>query len=241
MKLFIVIPTIDGSLKADTFVSLWRFCRLPEVDMRCYQWNHDIVRVRNRAVYEFLRTDQTHLFFVDADVGFAPEVPVALYRSGFDFCAATYPKKKINWEAVREVAWAAGEGVAPDPIESPFDWPHLVGALSEEREVNGSPFKAAVAVPMGCTMLSRAMLETLTSDCITYGDTYAGKTVQVPALFNLEIHGDPDRGYALLPEDYSFSAHARRHGFQPWVLLDPICTHTGSYRFDVRETMAGLR
>lgn len=226
MKPFLVIPTIDGSITADTFASLWHLARADlTFDPRVMAWNQDVVRVRNRAVAEFLKSDCTHLWFVDADVGFAPEIPAALFASGLDFVAATYPKKRILW------------GQTP-----PVELASVALQSGEVREVNGLHFKATELVPMGCTLLSRHMLTTLCNmqgpNAIAwYGDRYGGEIHKVPALFNLEMRQRDDGELELLPEDYSFTVHAKRCGFTPWVLMDALCTHTGTMRFDVRKIM----
>lgn len=228
MKLFVAIPSIDGKITCDTFASLMRFARDPAMtfESQIMQWNQDVVRTRNRAVYEFLRSDCTHLWFVDADVGFSPSIVSALTNAGQPFVCATYPKKRIDWSKRR--------GGAPG-----IEWAHVVEPGLPEH-LGGRPFMRARLVPMGCALLAREMLEKCSAPppapygVVRYGDTYSGETHQVPALFNHEmmpIQG----GIAMLPEDYSFTEHARRHGFEPWVLADEFCTHTGSMRFDVRE------
>jgi hypothetical protein len=234
MKLFLCMPCIDGSITATTAQSIWRFAKRPEVvwDFATYMWNHDLVRVRNRAIYEFLKSDCSHLWFVDSDVGFTPEVPLAMIRSGFDFVAGAYPKKMIDWTKAGELA----RGGSPE-TSSPVAWAFTVKPDSEER----GPFKKAELVPMGMTILSRKLCEAVTANAPTYGDRYGnvGDLHQVPAVFNLAMI-EQEQGMALLPEDYSFTMRARHFGFDPWVLIDPICTHTGSMRFDVREIAGKL-
>jgi hypothetical protein len=219
----IVIPSIDGKLTCDTFSSLWKFARATsfELDFRVSSWNQDVVRVRNRAAYEFLRGKCDALWFVDADVGFDTDVPVRLINSGFDVVAAAYPKKRITW------------GV---PRSQMVEWTYRPMPGTEMEVVDGVPYQECEVLPMGCTLIQRHVIETIAAKCERYGDQYQSELHEVPNMFGLMMAksatGGPD---SLLPEDYSFSVRARACGFQLWTLGDPICTHTGSYKFDARE------
>ena len=230
MRLFLVIPTIDGKLTADTFSSLWRIRVEPSIAAQLYTmaWNQDVVRVRNRAVYEFLKSDADVLWFVDADVGFPPEVPkrmVEAIAAGKHLVAAAYPKKRVDWPALGDVARGADV--------SPFEWAFQLHEAATEH----GPWKQAELVPMGMTMISRELAAKVAEGAPRYGDRYGdGKIHQVPDVFGLMLI-QQESGVALLPEDYSFTLRARHFGYQPWVLLDPICTHMGSMCFDVRKIM----
>ena len=59
---------------------------------------------------------------------------------------------------------------------------------------------------------------------------------QIPNIFGQLMYPDPGgKTSSLLPEDFSFTARAIYAGYDAWALLDPVCTHTGSMRFDARE------
>lgn len=65
-----------------------------------------ITRARNYLVDEFMRSDCTHLMFIDADIGFDPNDIVALLAiadptSDKDIVCGPYPKKCISWEKVK--------------------------------------------------------------------------------------------------------------------------------------------
>lgn len=223
MKPFLCIPSWDGNITVDTFTSLWGVIRGAVLnEALLHVQNHDVVRVRNRAAYEFLRSDCSHLWFVDADVGFSPEVPRALFESGLDFCAAVYPKKAIKW------------GV---PRTEMLDWPFKPGELGAGMATfGGRPFQRAQFLPMGCALISREVVECVSELAEVYNHPFepGGPVHQVPNIFGQLLYPDPV-GQSLLPEDYSFTARAATAGFDAWALLDPVCTHTGSMRFDARE------
>lgn len=49
---------------------------------------------RTAILSRFLQGDWTGLFFIDSDVGWTPEAFDRVLNSGFDICAAPYPKRK---------------------------------------------------------------------------------------------------------------------------------------------------
>lgn len=63
-----------------------------------------ITRARNYLVDEFLRSDCTHLLFIDSDIHYNPQDIVALMALDKDVIGAPYPKKSINWNNVASAA-----------------------------------------------------------------------------------------------------------------------------------------
>jgi len=63
-----------------------------------------ITRARNYLVDEFLRTDFTHLLFLDADIHFNPQDIIAMLALDKDVIGAPYPKKAMNWHNIAEAA-----------------------------------------------------------------------------------------------------------------------------------------
>lgn len=53
-----------------------------------------IDRARGDCVAYFLSTEATHLFFIDADIGFAPDAFVRLLAAGKDIAGGVYPIKR---------------------------------------------------------------------------------------------------------------------------------------------------
>lgn len=61
-----------------------------------------ITRARNYLVDEFLRTDFTHLVFIDADIHFNAQDILTLLALDKDVIGGPYPKKSINWANIAE-------------------------------------------------------------------------------------------------------------------------------------------
>lgn len=72
-----------------------------------------ITRARNKLVADFRKSTCTHLFFVDADIGFTAADFKPLAESGFDVVCGAYPMKRVGWKNVTE---AVREGKAPEQL-----------------------------------------------------------------------------------------------------------------------------
>lgn len=79
-----------------------------------------ITRARNYLVDEFLRSDATHLLFIDADIHYTAQDVLAMIALDKDVCGAPYPKKSINWKNVKDA-------VLKNPNIDPKDIEKIVG------------------------------------------------------------------------------------------------------------------
>jgi hypothetical protein len=99
------MPCYGGMLTESTFSSYLRFAELAKslgVPWTIETMTNEslICRARNTLVAKFLhQTDATHLMFVDADIGFAAWMPLALLNHQLDVVAGLYPMKTlpIKW------------------------------------------------------------------------------------------------------------------------------------------------
>jgi hypothetical protein len=80
-----------------------------------YLFNESLItRARNYCVDEFMRSDCTHLLFIDSDIGFNANDVLTLLalqsdESEYDILCAPYPKKCISWEKIKQ---AVDKGIA---------------------------------------------------------------------------------------------------------------------------------
>lgn len=72
-----------------------------------YLFNESLItRARNYCCDEFLRSDCTHMLFIDSDIAFDANDIIGMLalmseESEYDVLAAPYPKKCISWEKVK--------------------------------------------------------------------------------------------------------------------------------------------
>src|SRR6202040_2237165 len=108
IHLVVATPCFGGqvsSIYAGSIFHLQRAVRSkPNMDLTVLMRDGDALITRARANLVTLFLDDpaaTHLLFVDADIGFAPEQVFRLIESGADVVAGVYPIKRINWEKAR--------------------------------------------------------------------------------------------------------------------------------------------
>ncbi|WP_374467887.1 hypothetical protein [Phenylobacterium sp.] len=88
-----------------------------------------IGRGRGSYLSAFLRSEATHLLFVDADVGFPPEAVFRLLDSGHEVAGGLYPRRAQDPAALAAgaLAWEADE--LPQPTAAGADGFRRVAAL----------------------------------------------------------------------------------------------------------------
>jgi hypothetical protein len=215
-----------------------------------FMFNESLIqRARNGLVDQFLKTDATHLFFIDADIKFIAEQILHMLAVDKDIICGIYPKKEINWKGVKE---GVDTGVPVDKLKA------CTGSLV----VNLVDYQGSVTVPAfepieiwaggtGFMLIKREVFEKLADKVPAYTnnvgtvnvDYYesedyaqfenalvnAPKPNLIKEYFATSI--DPATN-VLLSEDYHFCHVARANGIKvyaaPWVQL----AHLGSYLFE---------
>lgn len=124
-KLFVATPQYAGQnagLYMKSCLDLQSICLQYGVEIKfSFLFNESLItRARNYLVDEFLRSDCTHLLFIDSDIHFEPQDVLALIALDKDVIGAPYPKKSINW---RNIANA----MIKNPTLNPGELDGLVG------------------------------------------------------------------------------------------------------------------
>ena len=125
-KLFVATPMYGGQcngLYMKACLDLQGICAQYGIDVRfSFLFNESLItRARNYLVDEFLRSDCSHLLFIDSDIHFNPQDVLALMAIDKDVIGGPYPKKSINWRNV----FASSKRVITDPNidETKFEAP----------------------------------------------------------------------------------------------------------------------
>lgn len=125
-------------------------------------WNESLVhRGRMEMTASFLKTDHTHMMWLDADIDFTPEDVAKLWNLDADIAVGVYCMKKRDeqWYA----AWKGGK---------------LVKDLDQFRE----PIEVDYA-GTGFMMITRSVIEKLSRDA----EKFDGANGEVPALYMTPI------------------------------------------------------
>ena len=201
-----------------------------------------VQRARNLLTKRFLLSPATHLFFVDADIGFNPLSVMRMLDFDKDIVTGVYPKKYVNWDKVRERLQA----------QEPSDEPLMSAGLDYNINIAGPQahaeqgFVRVLDSATGFMLLKRAAVEKL---CEAYKDTLtcvndiigdAASIKDYVAIFDCMI--DPDT-HRYLSEDYSMCRRWQQLGGEVYVdIASPLC-HVGGYMFkgDYKSRLEALK
>ena len=199
-----------------------------------------ITRARNYLVDEFLRSDCTHMLFIDADIHYNPQDVIAMMALDKDVIGAPYPKKSINWGNVANAA-------RQHPDLDPRELENLVGEYvfnvvkGTQRFTVSEPLEV-LEIGTGMMMVKRDVFKQMETAYpnIRYKPDHVGQanfdgSRYIHAYFDTVIDskdsitgGGSDR---YLSEDYMFCQMWRKIGGQiylcPWMRTQ----HIGTYAF----------
>jgi len=211
------------------------------MDVRFYYLFNEslITRARNYLVDEFLRSDCTHLMFIDSDIGFDPNDVIALSviaEQGTDkeIVCGPYPKKCIAWEKIKR---AVDKGFAD---KNPENLERYVGDyVFNPKEGTGSiALDEPVEVLEGGTgfmIIQRSALEKFAEAYPQYNylpdhvrTEHFDGTREILQYFQAEI--DP-KSKRYLSEDYWFCQKMWDIGVKTWLCPWMKLQHTGTYVF----------
>ncbi len=200
-----------------------------------------ITRARNYLVDEFLRTDYTHMLFIDSDINYNAQDVLALMALDKDVIGGPYPKKAINWTNVAEAA-------RKHPDLKPHELENLVGEYVFNVVKGTKTFSVTeplevMEIGTGYMMIKREVFEKMKEayPMIHYKPDHVGQanfdgSRYIHAFFDTVIDykdsitgGGSDR---YLSEDYMFCQMWRKIGGQiflcPWMKTQ----HVGTYAFN---------
>jgi len=192
-----------------------------------------ITRARNALAHTFLKTNATHLMFIDEDIKFRPEDIVEMLRADKDIICGIYPKKEINWNSAKQ---AMDAGVPNDKLKS-YTGSFVVNLVDYAGEVT-VPVAEPVEIFNGGTgfmLIKRKVFQKLKKTVPFYTNDVGDLSGQlnhaevIHEYFATSIEPDSNR---LLSEDYHFCRIWRLAGGKvyaaPWAQLG----HMGSYLFE---------
>jgi hypothetical protein len=243
-KLFVATPMYGGQcagIYTRSIADLSALCTHYGIQVRFYfLFNESLItRARNYCVDEFLRSGDTHLMFIDSDIGFDPNDVIALLalqdeESPYDVIAGPYPKKTISWEKIK---MAVDKGFAD---EDPRHLEKFVGdyvfnpkgnvqsiAISEPAEV--------MEAGTGFMMIRRSTFEKYTEKYpeLMYKPDHVRTehfdgSREIMAFFDCIIDPESKR---YLSEDYMFCYNVNKMDGRIWLCPWMKLQHQGMYIF----------
>ena len=243
-KLFLATPMYGGNcvgMYTRAVADLAAICAKYGIPLQLYfLFNESLItRARNYCADEFLRSDATHMLFIDSDIGFNPQDVLALLAmqdddSDYDVIGAPYPKKCISWEKIK---MAGDKGVAdedPNRLEK-FVGDYVFNPRNGQREIPiGEPVEV-MEMGTGFMMIRRKTFDKYKEvfphlhykpDHIRT-DAFDGSR-EIMAYFDCIIDPVSKR---YLSEDYMFCYNVQKADMKVWFCPWMQTQHVGTYVF----------
>ena len=188
-----------------------------------------ITRARSMSAAKFLASEATHLFFVDADIGFSPDQAFRLLEADRDVVGGVYPTKGIDWEKAR----AAVQAGRTDLLAASVGYVvRFIPSPDNSVEVDEAGFAPVSYVGTGFMMLKRAAVQRVADahpELRASLRDFGGREVD-EAVMIFESMIEPETGHHL-SEDYAFCRRWRDLGGEIFADFHGRLTHVGAYAF----------
>lgn len=245
VRLFVATPMYGGNshgMYTKSCLDLQALCAKHGISVKfSFLFNESLItRGRNYCADEFLRSDCTHLLFIDADICFDPRDVIALLALDKELIGAPYPKKSIKWESIKK---AVIKNPDIDPKElAKLGGDYVFNPVHGTTQFNvGEPLEVS-ELGTGFMMIKREVFDKLKEAFpqLEYKPDHLGQanfdgSRMIHAYFDTVIDtpdgilGDGSMRY--LSEDYFFTRLWRKIGGQVWLCPWVKTHHIGSYAF----------
>jgi hypothetical protein len=199
-----------------------------------------ITKARNILVEGFLRSPATHMMFIDADLGFDADDVIRMIQADKDIIGGQYAKKKINWDAVKNVVQNRPEIPATTinavVAESTFK------PIGDQLSFNINEPVEVESIATGMMLINRRVFEEMAEKLpdlkiISGGsETMDPKTMTRTADAHREAHAFFDVSIdeatrAYTSEDFTFCKRWRQIGGQVFLAPWTRTVHVGTYEY----------
>lgn len=207
-----------------------------------YLFNESLItRARNYCVDAFLRSDCTHLMFIDSDIGFKAEDVIALLaqmdpgeEEPKEIMCAAYPKKTIAWEKIADAVKAGYADENPGMLEN-FVGDFVFNPTESQDDILIGEPCSVLEGGTGFMMIQRTAFEKFQKEYPDYRYTpdhirtkHFDGARDIHMYFQALIDPNSKR---YLSEDYMFCQWMREIGVKTWMCPWMKLRHTGSYTF----------
>jgi len=254
ISITVYTPSLTGQFAYSyigTVIALQRACIMNGVG---FSWgtvvgSSILPTARNRCVDRFLRSNATHLFFLDSDVGVSAEDILTLAALDVEFSAIPYSKRVVDYgravDAVQGIK-NTNPRVLSSLLATPaFNLPNEQGDVPAEYIPHGLVRAAHVAT--GAMLLKRSVFDKMKAAGkapeilegvsngqeakALYGDGMQGTNGPLEPMNEYFSYAKDARGL-FIGEDYNFCQTWRNMGNDIWMKLTAKSVHVGEMSFE---------
>jgi hypothetical protein len=252
-KLFVATPMYGGQchgMYTRSTNDLSALCMHYGIEVKFYYLFNEslITRARNYCTDEFMRSDSTHMIFIDSDIGFDARDVISMMAlmnheeqpQKYDILCAPYPKKCIAWEKIKAAVDQGKADEDPQNLDK-FVGDYVFNPVPGTDRIQLDQPAEVLEGGTGFMMFTKKVLQ-------KYKDAYWDDSEFSPGGFRYkpdhvrtkEFDGsreimmyfqaliDP-KTRRYLSEDYMFCQWARKINLKiwlcPWMQLQHVGTH----------------
>lgn len=237
-KLFVGTPMYGGQcfgVYMKSCLDLQGLCMQYGVEVKfSFLFNESLInRARCYIADEFMRSDCTHMIFIDSDIGFNPLDIIAMLALDKEVIGGTYSKKCLKWSNIKKA-------VLKNPTISDGDLSEISGDLvfnpvEGTKQFNVSELVEVMELGTGFLMIRRSAYEKFNKaypenfylpDHV--GSEFFSGNREICAYFNVSIDPESRRMWS---EDYYFCQKVRKIGVKIWLCPFIQLSHQGFYSY----------
>lgn len=243
-KIFLATPMYGGQASGEYIDSVLKlqYEILKNAMSYEYQFTFNeslITRARNLLVHKFLKSDCTHLLFIDSDIRFEPKDIMMMLSLDKDIIGGPYAKKKICWDQVK-TAILQNPNIEEDVLES-YATSKVFAIADQDTDKSAYEPTRVKEIGTGYMLIKRDVFQMLLENSnIKYFYTDCNSTdnkifniepnEKIYAFFDTAIEMDYGKE-RYLSEDYMFCRRWRDIGGEIHICPWAKTMHVGQYKF----------
>lgn len=233
IKLFISLPCYDAMVTMQTMMSVMYLSNLLNhhgiVFTIDFIGNESLIpRARNHSLGRFIKSNFTHLLFIDSDIEFEAQAVLDLLKSNKDVVCCAYPRKSYNFNKLMYSITTDHE--SKESLESRgLDFTYNALYDDNNKIITDGDYIKVKHASTGFMMIKRPILEQLYkkhTELTIITDNNSKTDEQIVGLFCCMIK---DKQY--LSEDYSFCERVIDEGGSIWINNKHNLNHIGKHVF----------
>lgn len=232
--IYVGLPCYGCRMTSKTVTSLLRFqafCIQNKIRVMFDIMGNESLITRGRSIMteRFLKSDATHLLFVDSDVSFNPLSVLRMITYDGDVTAGIYAKKGLSWDSV-----ASSKSTTPDALRDAALNFNINLPPGEGTHTIRNGFVRVLDAATGFFCIKRETLTALQDAHpemkVTNDIPGSRKTVGTYYVF-FDTSIDPDSN-RYLSEDYHFCRLVQKNNMDVYVDITATVSHTGSIQYE---------
>jgi hypothetical protein len=227
VKLFIGMPCYGGQMHCcctKSILELYDKCNTKGIVCQCdFIYNQSLITTgRNQHADNFLKSEYTHLLFIDSDIEFEADDIIRMLEADKDIIGGIYGRKEILWDKIDKCVKSGKsvESLKYNTSELPL---HALETFGENTKYKINEPLEVKYIATGMMLIKRCVFEKMLE---AFPDRYyviPANKQKIQCFFHCDIEGE-----TYLTEDYYFCHKWRELGGKVYAALWTKTVHYGS-------------